>query len=290
MPCIRFESMDTLPLTTPTAHTESHTGSRRLLMCEPRHFGVDYEINPWMHREQPVDTPLAQRQWAGLVATYQRLGHAVERIEPQPGLPDMVYAANGALVIDGIAWLARFRHPERRGEEPAFAAWFESRGFRIHPARHVQEGEGDFVLVGERLLAGFGFRTDRAAHEEARQLFGREVLSLELVDPRFYHLDMALFALDAERIAYFPGAFSAASQALLERTFPDALQASEAEALAFGLNAFSDGRHVVIAEEARSLADRLARAGLQPVPVALSELRRGGGGIKCCTLELRGAP
>lgn len=256
-------------------------------MCAPRYFGVDYVINPWMRQEEPVDTALAVRQWEGLVQAYRDQGHRVEQVEPVAGQPDMVYAANGALVVDGTAYLARFRHAERSGEAPAFAAWFESRGLRVHRAREVHEGEGDFILCGERLLAGTGFRTAREAHTEAAALFDREVLSLELVDPRFYHLDMALCALDGERIMYFPGAFSPASQTLLQRRYPDAVVADEGDALAFGLNSTSDGHQVFIAAAATTLAARLRAEGFTPVAVDLSELRRGGGGIKCCTLELR---
>jgi N-dimethylarginine dimethylaminohydrolase len=279
--------MDTAPLSAAAFSPAPAGAPRHFLMCAPRYFGVDYVINPWMRQEDPVDRALALSQWEALVRAYREHGHRVEQVEPVAGQPDMVYAANGALVLDGIAYLARFRHPERSGEEPAFAAWFESQGLRVHRAREIHEGEGDFILCGERLLAGTGFRTAREAHAEAAALFDREVLSLELVDPRFYHLDMALCALDAERIMYFPGAFSPASQALLRQGYPDALLAEEADALAFGLNATSDGRRVFIAAAATALAARLRAEGFEPIAVDLSELRRGGGGIKCCTLELR---
>jgi N-dimethylarginine dimethylaminohydrolase len=137
------------------------------------------------------------------------------------------------------------------------------------------------------ILAGSGFRTEPAAHAEAAQLFRRPVIGLELVDPRFYHLDTALFVLDDDLIAYYPDAFSADSQALLRRRYPDALLADETDALAFGLNALSDGRHVFLPAPAEALAKRIADAGYQPVPVSLGELLRGGGSVKCCTLELR---
>ena len=96
------------------------------------------------------------------------------------------------------------------------------------------------------MLAGYGFRTEPAAHAEAQEVLGRPVVSLRLVDPRFYHLDVALAAIDDGNIAYYPGAFSPASQRVLRRLFPDAVIADEADALAFGLNLVSDGRHVVL--------------------------------------------
>jgi N-dimethylarginine dimethylaminohydrolase len=149
--------------------------------------------------------------------------------------------------------------------------------------------EGDLLLAGEFLLAGTGFRTEPVAHAQAQELFGRPTITLTLVDPRFYHLDTALCVLGgAAGIAYLPEAFSPGSRAVLRRLFPAAIEASLADAAVFGLNAVSDGRRVVLPVQAEYLAARLIERGYQPVGVDLSELRRAGGGPKCCTLEVRG--
>jgi N-dimethylarginine dimethylaminohydrolase len=262
---------------------------RHYLMCPPAYFAVDYAINPWMDPSAPVDRARAVDQWERLRATYLRLGHRVSVIDPVPGLPDMVFAANGGLVIDGRAFGARFRNVEREGEGPAYQAWFTAAGYTaLRVPRHVNEGEGDFLVTDRYLLAGTGFRTDPASHLEAQEFFGRPVIALELVDPRYYHLDTALFVLDGRTVAYYPGAFSPGSRSVLTRLFPDALVADEADAAVLGLNAVSDGRHVVLAAEATGLARQLRARGYHPVPVDLSELRKAGGGVKCCTLELRG--
>ncbi|MEV7778365.1 dimethylargininase [Kitasatospora sp. NPDC088351] len=261
---------------------------RRYLMCRPTYFTVGYAINPWMDPARPTDTALAVRQWERLYALYRELGHTVELIDPLPGLPDMVYAANGATVLGGRALVATFRHPERAGESDAYHAWFRARGYReVRRAGYVNEGEGDHLVAGRLVLAGTGFRTDRAAHAEAGAMFGVPVLSLTLVDPRFYHLDTALAVLDDDHIMYYPGAFAPDSRAALRALFPDAILADRADAEVFGLNAVSDGRRVLLPEAAGSLAARLAGHGYEPVPVDLSELLKGGGGAKCCTLELR---
>jgi N-dimethylarginine dimethylaminohydrolase len=260
---------------------------RRYLMCPPVHFDVVYRINPWMDPEVRVDHDTVSRQWAGLFAAYVTRGHEVELIEPAPGLPDMVFAANSALVLDGAAYLARFHYDERRGEEELYARWFEDHGFTLHRAGHVHEGEGDFALAGDVILAGTGFRTDPAAHREVSHIFDREVVSLRLVDPRFYHLDTALFVLDEDRVAYFPGAFDEASRRELERRYPDAIVADEVDAVAFGLNAACDGQTVFLPAAAKGLAKRVADAGFEAVPIELTETIRAGGSVKCCTLELR---
>jgi len=265
--------------------------ARRYLMCEPRHFTVAYSINPWMSQHVPVDGERAVAQWRRLVDAYRGLGHTVETAEPAPGLPDMVFAANCAVTLGGRALVSRFHAEQRRPESAEYELWFKRAGFDIRRASAVCEGEGDLTPVGEVILAGHGFRTDPRAHREAEEYLGRPVVSLRLVDPLFYHLDVALFALDdrpgSANVAYYPGAFAPESREVLRRAFPDAVLASRDDALAFGLNSVSDGRHVLIAPQADRLAARLADQGYEPVPVDVSELHKSGGGIKCCTQEVR---
>lgn len=272
---------------------------RRYLMCRPEHFTVSYRINPWMEPEKPTDTAKAVAQWEVLYDTYLSLGHEVELIDPVPGLPDMVYTANGGFVIDGRALGARFRVEERRGEERPFMDWFAAHGFEVIEPVEVQEGEGDFLLVGDTILAGTGFRSVGDSHREVGEVFGREVVSLRLIDPRFYHLDTAIAVLDpvegeggVERanIAYLPSAFDEASQQVLAERYPDAIRVSDADGAVFGLNSASDGRNVFISPRATGFEQQLRERGYNPVLVDLSELLLGGGGIKCCTLELRGTP
>ncbi|MFK0158087.1 dimethylargininase [Streptomyces sp. NPDC090499] len=270
--------------------TQRSARTRHYLMCRPTHFEVTYSINPWMDPGKPVDTELAVTQWEQLLALHRRLGHHVELVDPLPGYPDMVYAANGATVVDGRVLGARFRDVERAAEGPAYLQWFRERGYLVHDPVHVNEGEGDFLLAGDRLLAGTGFRSAPESHAEAEEFLGRPVVGLELVDPRFYHLDTALTVLDHDEIMYYPGAFAPHSLAVLRRLYPDAIQVDEADAEHFGLNAVSDGRHVILPESAAGVARRLRERGFEPVGLDLSELLKGGGSVKCCTLEIRDRP
>ncbi|MBB3662230.1 N-dimethylarginine dimethylaminohydrolase [Prauserella sediminis] len=320
---------------------------RHYLMCPPRHFAVEYSINPWMDPDQPVDAELAMRQWTTLRDTYRELGHTVDEVPPQPGLPDMVFAANSGTVVDGRVLGSRFRAPERAAEAEHFRRWFVENGFRdVTMPRQINEAEGDFVWTGRVLLAGTGFRTDPGAHAEAQEALGVPAVSLQLVDERYYHLDTALFVLSGDtagagpvdagagggagaevdagvaasgarvadsgarvaapggrvagsgagggagvgsraQIAYYPEAFSAGSRRVLRRLFPDAVIATKADAECFGLNGISDGRHVVLPIEATGLAERLTARGYEVRFVDISELRKAGGGPKCCTLEIR---
>jgi N-dimethylarginine dimethylaminohydrolase len=234
---------------------------RRYLMCAPEHFAVEYAINPWMDPTQPVDAVLARRQWEELRETLTGLGHTIDTLPPVAGLPDMVFAANGAFTVDGIAYGARFRFPQRTAEAAAHRHYYEAdpATWKFVAPQQTNEGEGDFAYVprahGGLVLAGYGFRTEPAAHAEVQDVLGRPVVSLRLVDPRLYHLDTALAAID--------------------------------DAMSFGLNLVSDGRHVVLPAEAVGLAAKLTDAGYVVVPVELGEFKKGGGSVKCCIAELR---
>src|ERR1700752_283379 len=263
---------------------ERASSQRHYAMTPPTFFAVEYAINPWMDPSTAVDTHVAMNQWETLRQTYKELGHTVELVEPVAGLPDMVYAANGGLPANGKAVVARFAYPQRAGESLAYAEWMTRHGFDPAETRHVNEGQGDLLVVGSIVLAGHGFRTQRKAHAEIAALVGIPVVSLELVDPRFYHLDTALAVLDDTTIAYYPPAFSDEARMKLLELFPDAIEVASADAYVLGLNAVSDGLNVVLPAAATGFAEQLREAGFRPLGVDLSELLKGGGSINCCPL------
>lgn len=261
---------------------------RHYLMCPPTFFDVSYRINPWMHPGSGVSQSRAMQQWTTLRQAFVDAGHVVDVIEPVEGLPDMVFSANGGLVIGGRAVAARFRFQERAAESPAYERWFADAGLRsLGPTSAVNEGEGDLLVVGDLVLAGTGFRTHLEAHAEISSLLARPVVSLDLVDDRYYHLDTALAVLADDEVAYFPEAFSRRSQALLLDLFPTAILATAGDAAAFGLNAVSDGRRVFLPAGATEFERQLVERGFETHPVDVSELLKAGGGVKCCTLEIR---
>jgi N-dimethylarginine dimethylaminohydrolase len=284
--------LDTRTVVSPLSSVARVSRTRHYLMCAPQHFTVSYAINPWMDPSRPVDVQRARLQWEVLRNTYLSLGHRVDLIDPLPGQPDMVFAANGGLVVGGRAYGAKFRFAERAAEGAAYTSWLRRLGLSVVEPVQTNEGEGDFLALGSMILAGTGFRTSLAAHIEAADAVDRPVVSLELVDPRFYHLDVAIAVLDDGNgtapadIAYYPGAFSAHSRRTLRDLFPDAVICSEADARVLGLNAVSDGHHVVLPAAATGLAASLRARGYTPVPVELDEFMKSGGSVKCCTMEL----
>ena len=260
---------------------------RTVLMCKPQYFTVVYRINPWMDPALPTDTSLAVTQWQTLYDTYVGLGFDVQLIDPIDGLPDMVYAANGGFVIANQAYGAKFTHVQRQPEGPAYMDWFGANDFNVRVPVETNEGEGDFLLVGDVILAGTGFRSDSNSHAELSAIAGRPVITLRLVNPSFYHLDTAVAVLDDSNIAYLPSAFDEPSLATLQERYPDAVIVTEEDAAILGLNSYSDGYNVVIAARAKDFERQLRARGYNPIGVDLSELLLGGGGVKCCTLELR---
>jgi N-dimethylarginine dimethylaminohydrolase len=233
--------------------------------------------------EKPSDAGSALVQWERLRDLYRELGHTVELIEPIPGLPDMVFAANGATTVDGKVLAARLWHMERTAEGPAHMEWFRAQGYTdVRWPKFINEGEGDY------LLAGTGFRTDLRSHFEAQEFFGVPVTGLTLVARASTTSTPRSRCCPTRRSCTSPGAFSAGSQAVLRELYPDAILAAEEDAEVFGLNAFSDGRHVLLPSAAMHLADKLRKRGFEPTGIDLPELLKAGGGTKCCTLELRG--
>lgn len=263
--------------------------SKEVLMCPPTHFGVEYEINPWMHRSDPVDPARALEQWTALHEIYTRqLGWTVHLLEPQPGHPDLVFTANGGLVIGGRVVPPCFRHPERQGESPVFEAWFRAQGFDVRPRPvHDFEGEGDALLWNDVLFAGYPWRSDRTAHHALARELGLEVVSLQLTDARFYHLDTALTVVDRQTVALYAPAFTPESVAQVQRIVPRVVLADDADAVGYGLNGFGDGEHIVLSDRATGLILRYRELGLTVWPTPIGEFQKSGGGVKCLSLELR---
>ncbi len=264
----------------------------RFLMCAPDFYQVDYVINVWM--EGNVDRSSQDRaatQWRGLEAVLRQ--HAdVELVPPARGWPDLVFTANAGLVLGDKVVLSRFFHPERQGEEPVFKAWFERAGFTVYemPEDLPFEGAGDalFDRDGRWLWAGYGPRTELDSHPLLARWLGVEVLSLRLIDKRFYHLDTCLCPLVGGFLLYYPDAFDAYSNRLIEMRVPAArrIAVAEPDAVNFVCNAVNVGQTVIINKASAELRERLAAAGFATVETPLTEFMKAGGAAKCLTLRL----
>ncbi len=262
----------------------------RILMCPPDHYGIEYEINPWMNRSLGAVRVLAFQQWKSLHAALVSLGVQVETMQPQPNLPDLVFTANAGLVFGTTFLSSRFRHAVRARESPFFEAWFAEHGFQVEhmPEEAYHEGAGDALFCGETLFAGYRTRSDASAHQWVGEKFGVRVLPLELVNTRFYHLDTCFCPLAQDEALYFPGAFDDYGQRVLRAHVPKLIAVTEDEANRFGCNAVVVGKTVIHNSRCPQLAAELTQAGYQSLEVELDEFLKAGGSAKCLTLRLDG--
>jgi N-dimethylarginine dimethylaminohydrolase len=259
-----------------------------ILMCRPEYFGIEYEINPWMHVAVSVDHERALQQWDALNRTYEQLGVQIELTDPVRGLPDMVFTANAAVLWNGRAVLSNFQYAQRQGEEQYWRAALERHGFEVRELPHTIsfEGAGDALFVGERLFCGYGFRTDHESHRLVGELLGVEVTTLQLVDPRFYHLDTCFCPLDERTVIFAPEALSDDSANLVRTLVPRAIEVPVDVAAGFSCNATPVGTCVVSSIAALRLEPQLAAAGFSVLGLEMSEFMKSGGGVRCLSLPL----
>lgn len=280
--------------------TSSVTG--HLLMCPPEYFGVTYAINPWMN---PIDwarnvddlAVAAQREWVALHNGVVELGATVELVPPVNGLPDLVFTANAAVVLDRTVLLARFRCPERQPEEQYFRAAFHSLralglidAVRELPDDLVLEGAGDCLWDQKRnqFWMGYGQRSDAAARWVVQETFGADVVALELADPRFYHMDTAFCVLPRGEVIYHPGAFTPKGRAeFRERVGPaERIEIDTDDACRLAANAVCLGNVVIMSSCSERLRAELMDRSYRVATMSVPSFLRSGGSACCLTLQL----
>ncbi|APW64032.1 dimethylarginine dimethylaminohydrolase family protein [Paludisphaera borealis] len=262
----------------------------RILMCPADYFGIEYEINPWMSVQKGTDPERSSAQWKALHQTLVDLGVEIDLMEPVKGLPDLVFTANAGLVYHDLFIPSRFRYKVRQGETPRFEEWARSRGFRIVelPAGENFEGAGDALFCGDALFAGYRFRSDVQSHQWIGERLGVEVLPMELIDPRFYHLDTCFCPLAPGVAVYYPGAFDEYGRSVILDRIPTLIEVRAEEAVFFSCNAVVVGSTVVLNQGAPKLTADLERLGYQTRALDLSEFIKSGGSAKCLTLRIDG--
>ncbi len=259
---------------------------RELLLCAPDYYSIEYEINPWMSRARGAETELAKAQWRGLHETLSSLPTIIHLVPPQPKLPDMVFTANAGLAVGRKFIPSNFRHVERAGEAAHFARWMEKRGYEILwlPRNLYFEGEGDALFGADALFCGYKFRSDIQAHRAVADMLGCLVISVELVDPRFYHLDTCFCPLPDGGAVWFPAAFDEYGQRAIRAHLPELIDVEEEEAKSFCCNAVVLEHDIVLPEGAPKLVKRLTSRGYRCHELPMSEFLKAGGACKCLTM------
>ncbi|MGH9246152.1 MAG: dimethylarginine dimethylaminohydrolase family protein [Acidimicrobiales bacterium] len=264
------------------------TWGRRYLMCPPQHFGVLYEINPWMHREVAVDADTARRQWDTLVSTLRDAGAEVVTAEPRPEVPDMVFTANAGLVSGRRFVPAHFRHPERQLETEIFAEWFAAQGWYVDrlPFDLDHEGAGDALPFNGVLLSGYRIRSDAGAAGVISEKLHVPVRAVELVDERMYHIDLTFCPLDDRRALCAPLGWDRYGRAVVEALVPEPLWLDDDDALSFCANSVVVGSRVVMPVVPPPVGKQLETWGFDVVECRVDEFLKAGGGCRCLTLAL----
>jgi N-dimethylarginine dimethylaminohydrolase len=260
----------------------------RFLMCPPDYYGIEYEINPWMNRERQAYRELAEKQWNDIFLMLSVIPDAtVELLQPQPGLPDLVFTANAGLVRGDLFISSNFRHNERRGESPHYEKWFHEHGYRVEKlASELSfEGAGDVLRAGGTWFGGYYYRSEPRALAAVSEILGEQVLPLRLTDERFYHLDTCFSAL-GDSIIYYPAAFDEYSRAVIRDRFPDAVEVVPEEAAEFACNSVVIDDRVIMNSVSPKLCRSLSERGFKCFGVDLSEFIKAGGSAKCLTLRL----
>jgi len=261
---------------------------RELLLCPPDHYGIEYEINPWMSRARGAEAVVAQAQWKGLRAKLSELHATIHLVEPRPKLPDMVFTANAGIAVGKKFVPSNFRHKERAGEAPYFARWMAEEGYEILwlPENLYFEGEGDALFAGDALFCGYKFRSDINSHRAVADIFSCLTISVELVDPRFYHLDTCFCPLPDGGGFWFPEAFDEYGQRAIREHVGDLIDVVESEAAHFSCNAVVLERDIVLPEGAPDLVRKLEERGYKCHPLPMTEFLKAGGACKCLTMFL----
>jgi len=263
----------------------------RLLVCAPDYFSIEYEINPWMRLSNQVDPMRARPQWAELMTVLARdAGAVLEHLQPVPNLPDLVFTANAGVVAGRRAVPSRFRHPERQREEPHVTAWFRQRGYEVtalEPEVYF-EGAGDLLGFSDVWFGGYRQRSDIRAFPRLSEVFSREIIPLELIDRRFYHLDTCFCPLSGGELLYYPPAFDSYARTVIADRIEAGrrLVVAQEEALRFACNAVCIGKHVVLPTGCPAIGKSLEERGYHVHAVMLEEFMKAGGSAKCLTLAL----
>jgi N-dimethylarginine dimethylaminohydrolase len=263
---------------------------RRILMCSPDHYGIEYEINPWMSRSRQADRPLAIEQWNALRLILNTNGAETPLVEPLAGLPDLVFTANAGLVYQNRVVVSHFKHPERQKEEQVFREWFVANGFDIiePPSGMSFEGAGDALFCGDTLFAGYRMRSDALGHQQIGALLGCRVIPLELIDPYYYHLDTCFCPLAAGLAAWHPQAFDEYGQKVVRELIAELIEVDAEEARSFACNAVVVGHRVVTNVGCPKFHAALHAHGFSAIETPLNEFVKAGGSAKCLTLRLDG--
>ncbi len=264
-------------------------GMKRILLCPPDHYDIEYEINPWMHVENKVDQRASHESYNLLKNLYTTLGVEIYEIPQGVGLPDMVYTANFGFVKDEKFVAASFKFPQRRAES-LLASTFLKQKFGYEtvslPEGIFYEGQGDLLSDGNRFFFGWGKRSDREAKPYLESALDADLIDFELVDPYYYHLDTCFAPLTSELVVMNPRSFTPHGKKQIHELFTDVIETSEEDNHYLACNLVHVGEDIVVGKGVtQTFKDALTAHGYRVHEIPMAEYLKGGGSVKCCSFE-----
>jgi N-dimethylarginine dimethylaminohydrolase len=272
-------------------------------MSGAEYFSVQ-ELNPYEHLDLQPDVELAIDEHRQLEAALRNTGVEVIKVPAPQNCQDGIYTANWGLCWRAKAVLSSLPNM-RKAEEPYAKQILESLGYEPIKTEFRFSGQGDCLPCGDYLFVGSHYRTDTQMHDFLEKLYGCKVIGVETIpaldtsgkpiinrvthwpDSYFYDLDLALAVITPDLIAWCPEAFTPESRAKIDSLALDKITVSLQEAEgSFACNLLSTGEEVIMSDRAPRLQSAIEKYGLKTITPHITELNKGGGYIRCCTLTL----
>lgn len=261
---------------------------KKILLCPPSYYDIEYEINPWMHISNKVDRKKVKEEFEELKNAYKSLNVEILEIPQEKGLPDMVYSANYGFPFKNIFIKSNFKFNQRKPEADLSKLFLEKLGFEIKelPENINWEGQGDLLTTGVKYFLGWGNRSDKESKKYLEKILGQSIIDFEMINPYYYHLDTCFLPLNQETVAINPKSFTSNGLAVLKNEFKNVIEVSEQDNNLIACNAVVVGKAVVIGKGiSDSFKEQLSLYGFLVQEVEMGEYRKGGGSVKCLTLE-----
>lgn len=279
--------------------------NQKLLVSGAEFFADDFKINPY-YGGDAIDQAKAIAEHEAILACFKQAGIELVKVDAPENCQDGVYTANWAITRNGKAIMSRLPKA-RKAEEPYAKHQLQKLGYEIYevPNNLLFSGQGDSLRCSNYLFAGSGYRSEPEAQNFVADTLGLELVQLHTkpqlnpddtphinpetqhADSFFYDLDLALSIIDDHTIAYCPEAFDEESNKKITSTPVDKITVSLEECTeGFACNLVSTGKHVIISNRAPKFQAELEKRGLICLTPDVTELKKGGGYIRCISLWL----
>ncbi len=242
-----------------------------------------------MHVENKVDPERTHEEFDNLKNIYKKIGLDVWIMDPEPGLPDMVYTANCGFVIDNLFIKANFRYQQRRKESDFAEKLFRQKKFKIAtlPSNVYFEGQGDLFFRDGKFFAAYGRRTSKKAIGHLENILGEKIITFMVKkDPYFFHLDTCFAPLGKGKVIIHPASFSNDDIDKIKKNFRKVITVSKKDNPFFCCNIVATDDAVIVGKGmSKDIKRTLEKEGLKVFETPMNEYFKGGGSVKCTTLE-----